>query len=411
MPAARDQRGARIAQIAFDHRQPIDDMAERVVHGLERILGLAVAVGLAETDIGQLALDEFGKAGILRRMAGPAAFGQRCEAGMLGFEMAQDVLQAVLDAAEIAGAVIGGGLEAFEQIGHALLEMGEGGGAVIGDGHPIDAVGQRPQRAFDLFGVFAGRRPLAALQRRGQGGDALLQHGEGIAVVAGAGKLVDLGRERVHVVAEPRQRVGGGDVGDDGAKRGDGAFELVDRRGVVAGAQDGVEPGAETADRLVVAGQLFRRLQRAQRFANLVERAFDARQGPAIDTVLPGVVDAAGQRPDLVFDQFDRPARHRLGDGGANLGQFDPEGGDRRLDPAGVLQRFDLAGDLEKMTLERGEIGPGRRCRRCRHGRRQRRRTARRHCRGAALSSSLWRAAISATASSSEPGLSGGDGR
>ena len=84
----------------------------------------------------------------------------------------------------------------------------------------------------------------------------------------------------------------------------------------------------------------------------------------AIDAVLPGVVDAAGQRPDLVFDQFDRPAGHRLGDGGANLGQFDPEGGDRRLDPAGALQRFDLAGDLEKMTFERGEIGPGWRCRR-----------------------------------------------
>ena len=71
----RCRRGARIAQIAFDHRQPIDDMAERVVHGLERILGLAVAFGLAETDIGQFALDEFGHAGILGRMAGPAAFG------------------------------------------------------------------------------------------------------------------------------------------------------------------------------------------------------------------------------------------------------------------------------------------------------------------------------------------------
>ena len=84
---------------------------------------------------------------------------------MLGFEMAQDVLQTVLDAAEIAGAVIGGRLQAFEQIGHALLEMGEGGGAVIGDRHPIDALGEPPQRTFELFGIFAGLRALAAFQR------------------------------------------------------------------------------------------------------------------------------------------------------------------------------------------------------------------------------------------------------
>ena len=94
----------------------------------------------------------------------------------------------------------------------------------------------------------------------------------------------------------------------------------------------------------------------------------------------------------------------------ANLGQFAAERGDRLLDPVGALQRFDLAGDLEQMTFERREIGPGRR--------------RRRHCvgatggalrggigRGAALSSSLWRAVISAIARSSEPGLSGGDGR
>ena len=45
-------------------------------------------------------------------------------------------------------------------------------------------------------------RPLAAFQRRGQRGDALLEHGEGIAVVVGAGKLVDLGRQRLHVVGQ-----------------------------------------------------------------------------------------------------------------------------------------------------------------------------------------------------------------
>ena len=132
-----------------------------------------------------------------------------------------------------------------------------------------------------------------------------------------------------------------------------------------------------------------------------------------VDAALAGIVDAARQRADFVFDRFDRPARHRLGDGVANLGQFAAERGDRLLDPVGTLQRLDLAGDLEQMAFERGEI------------------RARRLAgaiagavagavggalrggigRGGGLSSSLWRAAISAIAKSSEAGLSGGEGR
>ena len=80
-----------------------------------------------------------------------------------------------------------------------------------------------------------------------------------------------------------------------------------------------------------------------------------------VDAALPGVVDAAGQRADFVFDRFDRPARHRLGDGVTNLRQFAAERGDRLLDPVGTLQRFDLAGDLEQMAFERGEIRARRR--------------------------------------------------
>ena len=126
--------------------------------------------------------------------------------------------------------VIGGRFDPFEQIGHALLEMGEGGGAVVGDGHPIDAIGQPPQRAFELFGVFAGVRPLAAFSDEARAAMRCSSTAKAWRV-AGAGELVDLGRKGVQVVAEPRQRVGGGDVGDDGAKRGDGVFELLDRRG------------------------------------------------------------------------------------------------------------------------------------------------------------------------------------
>ena len=119
------------------------------------------------------------------------------------------------------------------------------------------------------------------------------------------------------------------------AKCGDGAFELMDGRGIVVGAQDQVELGAEIADRLVIAGQLLGRRQRAQRFADFAERAFDAGQGLAVGAALAGVVDAARQRADFVLDRFDRAARHRLGDGGANLGQFAAERRDRLLDPSG----------------------------------------------------------------------------
>ena len=67
-------RGADRAQIAFDHRQPIDHMAERVVNGFERILGVAVGFGLAEADVGQFALDEIDQAAV-RAAARPALRG------------------------------------------------------------------------------------------------------------------------------------------------------------------------------------------------------------------------------------------------------------------------------------------------------------------------------------------------
>ncbi len=215
-------------------------------------------------------------------------------------------------------------------------------------------------------------RPLAAFQGRGQRGDALFQDRKGIVVALGAGELIDLGRQRADVVAEADQGVVGGDIGDDGAQRRDGVFELPDRRWIVVGAQDQVELGAEIADRLVIARQLLCRRQRAQHFANFAQGALDAGQRLVVDAVLAGVVDAARQRADLVLDRFDRAARHRFGDGVTDLRQFAAERGDRLLCPVGALQRFDLARDLEQMALERGKIRTRRRCRRHRHRHRQR---------------------------------------
>ena len=199
------------------------------------------------------------------------------------------------------------------------------------------------------------------------------------AVVSGAGQLIDLGRQHVHVFGKPRQRVVGSDIGDDGAQRRDRAFELLNGRGIVIGAQDQIELGAEIADRLVIAGELLGRGQRAQHFADFGERAFDAGQRLAVAAVLFVFVDAARQRADFVLDQFDRPARHRFGDGGTDFGKLAAERSDRLLDMVGTLQRLDLARDLDQMTFERGEIR-ARRCSRLR--RRRRRRSVGRHRRG-----------------------------
>ncbi len=115
-------------------------MAERILNGFERILGVAAGFSLVETDVGQFALDEVDQA-FVRLGRAPAVLGQRGNARMLGFKMAQNVLQPVLDPSEMASAVVGGRLQAFEQIGYALFEMGECGGAVVADRYPVEAVG------------------------------------------------------------------------------------------------------------------------------------------------------------------------------------------------------------------------------------------------------------------------------
>ena len=52
------RRGANHTQIAFDHGETIDHMAEGAVDRLERVLGAAVGFRLAEADVGQFALDD-----------------------------------------------------------------------------------------------------------------------------------------------------------------------------------------------------------------------------------------------------------------------------------------------------------------------------------------------------------------
>ena len=80
-------------------------MAERVVNGFQRILGAAVGFRLAETDVGQFALDDVDDAGVhrLRRRLIAGAVGEPDQIRVLVLEMAQDVLQPFLDPPEIAG--------------------------------------------------------------------------------------------------------------------------------------------------------------------------------------------------------------------------------------------------------------------------------------------------------------------
>ncbi|MGY4381799.1 hypothetical protein ACVWZ3_009438 [Bradyrhizobium sp. i1.3.6] len=195
----------------------------------------------------------------------------------------------------------------------------------------------------------------------------------------------------MHVIGKTRQGFVGGDVGDDAAQRRDRAFELAHRRRVVIGAQDQIELGAEVADRLVIAGELLGRRQRAQHLLDLGQRVLDARQDLAVRPGRAGLVDATVQRADLILDRFDRAARHRLGDGVADLGKLAAESVDRLLGVVRALKRLDLARDLEQMALERRKIRPRLRGRR-RIGRRGRRHRGReRSCRRCNRGRGAWR--------------------
>jgi len=174
----RNRLAANRAQIAFDHRQPIDHVAERIVNGFEGILGVAIGLQLGEADVGQVALDHIDQTAVGRCRRATVSFGQGGKSRMLGFEMAQNVLQPLFDPPEIAGAVLGGRLQAFEQIGNPLFEMGESRCAVIADRHAVKAVGQRPQRALEMLCVFACSRPLVAFQHLGRAAASLGQGGK-----------------------------------------------------------------------------------------------------------------------------------------------------------------------------------------------------------------------------------------
>ena len=167
--------GLHAAQIALDHREAVDHVAQRRVQRFQRVLRAAVGRRLAVTHVGQLASDRIDDAGGIGL---PAAYGGEIQALML--EMPQHVGQRLLDPAE---ALRLRPFEALEQIGDALLDMGHRAGTVAADRQAIDALGQCVDRAFEVAGVGGGlHRP--AFHRRRQQCDALLQRREHVVAAA-----------------------------------------------------------------------------------------------------------------------------------------------------------------------------------------------------------------------------------
>ena len=114
-------------------------MAQRRVDGFERVLRPAVVDRLAIANFDQFAADRIDDVAfdLLRRCGG--AFADAGERLALIFEMPQDFGEMLLDAAGVAGALIGA-LEPFEQVGDALLDLRHRRGAV-GMAEMIDAFG------------------------------------------------------------------------------------------------------------------------------------------------------------------------------------------------------------------------------------------------------------------------------
>jgi hypothetical protein len=88
-------------------------MAERRMNGFQRILGVTLGLAVAEADVGQFPLHQVDQARVLRgkllrrRRCGTAGVCELDDAGVLALEMAQHVLQRVLDPSEIVRAVVG----------------------------------------------------------------------------------------------------------------------------------------------------------------------------------------------------------------------------------------------------------------------------------------------------------------
>ena len=262
-------------------------MAERVVDDLQRILRVAIGFGLAESHLGQIALDLIDQHGVhAGRGRHDARAGEGRDRLRLPLQMTQDIVQSFLDLAEIIGPVIVIHFEAFEQIRHALFEMRERGRGIIADRQMVEPVRQGAQCTFEVFGIVGNSRLRTLFERRRQSGDALFERREALVERVGTAELIDLGGKHTHIVAEPTERFIRGDIGYDGAQGSDRTFELFDGAGIAAAAHDQIDLAAEIADRVIKTGELFGRRQGSQHLIDVGERALDAGQCLAVGAAL-----------------------------------------------------------------------------------------------------------------------------
>ena len=304
-------------------------MAERAVHGLERI-PRALDVALERVGFGVF------HAAAWRRHA-------------LTFHLDQEIGQSALDRAEMVEARVGG-VELLGQPHDAVFEIVDR--ALVGTAgmQLIDLVGEAAHHRLEAGGV-AGRRAARLLQRVGDCGDPLLHQRERV----GRRDLIDAGGKHPHFIGQLRERVVRGDMRNHAAQCDDRAFELLERLRIRTGTGDAVDLVRQAAERLVESGQAFSRGQRAQRVADFGEAALDARHRDAIGAGMAFAVDARRQRADLGFQGLDRLPRHRFLEHHADLGKVVAQGLDRGVDSAGP-HGLDAGVDLAELLLEVGQL-------------------------------------------------------
>ena len=336
-----------VAEVGLDGGEPADDVFERAVHGLERILRLALHL-LEAGDVAQQRVD----------------LGRRFTAGgadrvgkALMFEVDEQLGEAAFDRLEMVEAVIGG-VEFLHECGDPAFEMTERGLVAAADLNILDPVDQSADHALKF-----GRHAMGALavlvarfERVGERPDPPLQHREHLGTAGRTGGLVDLGGERAHLLGEVRQRVVRRHMRDDATHGDDGAFKLLEGRRILAVAGDQLDFMRERLHRFAEAGEAFGRRQRAERVAYLREPLLEVRQRRGVGAGLPGLVDAVRKLAHLAFERLDRLARHGFLQHDADLGEIVAERVDRLVETAGAVEHLDLAVDLAELLLKSGKF-------------------------------------------------------
>ena len=271
---------------AFKHREPIDNLLDRIVDRLDRIPRAA----LAGLDLVDLALERIHHRRNARRTA--VACAATAAAGLL--DMNQQVGEPTLDGIEMREAGIGG-IEPLHQRGDAILEMAERGVVGVGELNPFELFDQAGDQPLEL-----ARNRMASFVRSvkhvGKRIDAVFQRRQRIAACRHVGDVVDPGREPADIFGDFRQRVVRGHMVEDAAQCADRLFKLLQRRRVVIGGDD-IDLARQRRYRILDADQAFRRGEAAQRLAHFGQTVFEACERGTVDAGSAGCDRCARPAP------------------------------------------------------------------------------------------------------------------